>query len=82
MINLKGINRKKKHYVQYPDVPSTIRSIPHNPDLSIAEPDSNMEDSSDSKHSDMTVVAGDDTYKPEEDGQPVPLTQAELNDLT
>ena len=30
----------------------------------------------------MTVVAGDDIYKPEEDNQPVPLTQAELNDLT
>ena len=29
----------------------------------------------------MTVVAGDDAYKPEEDNQPVPLTQAELNDL-
>ena len=30
----------------------------------------------------MTVVAGDDAYKPEEDDQPVPLAQAELNDLT
>ena len=28
----------------------------------------------------MTVVAGDDTYKPEEDEQPVPLTQVKLND--
>ena len=30
----------------------------------------------------MTVVAGDDAYKPEEDDQPVLLTQAILNDLT
>ncbi|CAE1301269.1 unnamed protein product [Acanthosepion pharaonis] len=30
----------------------------------------------------MTVVAGDDTYMPEDDGQPVPLIQAELNDNT
>ena len=30
----------------------------------------------------MTVIAGDDAYEPEEDNQPVPLTQAELNDLT
>ena len=29
----------------------------------------------------MTVVAGDDACKPEDD-QPVPLTEAELNDLT
>ena len=41
-----------------------------------------MEYSSDSEHSDMTVVAEDDAYKPEEDSQPVPLTQVELNDLT
>ena len=78
MINLKGINHKNKHYVQYPDVPSAIRPIPHGPDLPVPKPDGNMESSSDSEHSDLTVVA----YKSVEDNQPVPLTQAELNDLT
>ena len=63
IINLKGINHKNKHYVQYPDVP---------------EPSGNMEYSSDSEHNDMSVVA----FKSEEDNQPVPLTLAELNDLT
>ena len=29
----------------------------------------------------MTVVAGGDANKPEEDDQPVPLTQAEFKDL-
>ena len=32
IINLKGINRKNKHHVQYPDVPSAIRLILHGPD--------------------------------------------------
>ena len=81
MINLKGINRKNKHIVQYPDVPSAIRLIPHGPDLPVPEPDGNMEYSSDSEHSDMTVVARDDAYKPEKDDQPGPLTQAEHTDL-
>lgn len=76
MINLKRINHKNKHHVQYPNVPSAIRPIPHGPDLPVPEPDGNMEYSSDSEHS---VVAGDDAYKPEEYDQPV---QAELNDLT
>ena len=40
-----------------------------------------MEYSSDSEHSDMTVAVGDDMYKPDEDDQPVLLTQVELNDL-
>ena len=74
MINLKGINRKNKRQVQYPDVSSAISPILHGPDLPVPESDSNMEYSSDSKHSDMTVVAGHDAYKPEEDDQPEPLT--------
>ena len=77
-INLKGINRNNKHHVHYLDIPSAIRLIPHGPDLS--KPDGNMEYSSDSEHSGMTVLAGDDAFKPEDD-QLVPLTLAEL-DLT
>ena len=74
MINLKGIYHKNKHDVQYPDVPSAIRPIPHCPVLPVPEPDRSMEYRSDSEHSDMTVIAGDDTYQPEEDNQLVPLT--------
>ena len=54
MINLKGINRKNKHHVQYPDVPSAIRSIPHGSDLPVEQPDVNMEYRSDSEYSAMT----------------------------
>ena len=84
MMNLKGVNRKNKHHLQYPDVPSAIKPIPHRPDRPVPEPNGNMEYSSDSEHndSDMTVVTRDDAYMPKEDDQPVVLTQAELNDLT
>ena len=82
MINLKRIDLKNKHHVQYSDVPSALRSIPNGPDLPGTESDVNMEYSSDSEHSDMTVVVGNDTYKPENNDQPVPLTQAELANLT
>ena len=81
MINLKGINRKNKHHIQYPDVFSAVRPIPHSRDLSVPEPDDNMECYSDSEHGDMTGVAGNEVYKPEDD-QPVPSVQAELSDLT
>ena len=57
MINLKGINCKNKPHVQYPNVTAAIRSISHGSDLPVPEPDANMEYSSDSEHSDMTVVA-------------------------
>ena len=61
---------------------SSIRLILHGPDLPVPMPDGNMEYKTDSEHSDMTIVTGDDAYKPEEDDQPVPLKQAEVNGLT
>ena len=82
MTNLKGINRKNKHHVQYPDVPYVIKPVLHGPDLPVPEPNVTMESSSDSESSDMTDTAECGAYRPEEDDQPVPLTQAELNDLT
>ena len=82
LTNLKGINRKNKHHVQYPDVPSAIKPVPHGPDLPVPEPDVTMESSSDSKSSDMTGTAECGAYKPEVDDRLVPLTQAELDDLT
>ena len=33
MTNLKGINRKNKHHVQYPDVPSATKPVPYGPEL-------------------------------------------------
>ncbi len=82
MRNLKGINHKNKHHVQYLYVSSAIRQILQLADLPVPEPDGNTEYSSDFKHSDMTVVAGDNAFKPEENDQPEPLTQAEFNGLT
>ena len=82
MINLKGINHKNKHHVQYLNIPSAIRPIPHGPNLPVPEPDGNIKYSSDSENSDMTVAPRADAYKTEEDDQPVSLTHAELNNLT
>ncbi|XP_064117706.1 uncharacterized protein LOC135223132 [Macrobrachium nipponense] len=76
MTNLKGINRKNKHNVQYPDVPSAIKPVPHGPDLLVPELNVTMEFSSDSESTECGA------YRPEEDNQLVPLTQAELSDLT
>lgn len=55
----------------------------HRPGLpvSVPEPNVTMESISDSESSDMTDTAECGAPRPEEDNQPVPLTQAELNDL-
>ena len=67
-------NCKNKHHVQYLDISSAIRPIPHGPDVPVPKPDGNIKYSSDSEHSNMTVVAGVDAYNPEEDNQLVQLT--------
>ena len=81
MINLKGIDRMNKYHVQYPDVRSAIQPIPHSSDPPVLEPRGYLEYSSDSKRCDMTIVAGDDAYKPKQEEQPVPFAQVVLNDL-
>ena len=70
------------HHVKYPNVPSAIRPIPYVSDLLFPEPYNSMDYSFDSNISDMTFMAGDDVYKPEEYHNPVPLTQTVLKDMT
>ena len=36
----KGFNRKKKSVIEYPNIPSAIRPVPHSDELPIAEPHS------------------------------------------
>ena len=59
-----------------------MNPVSHGADLPVSEPNVTMESSSDSESSDMTDTAECGAYRPEEDDQLVPLTQAELNDLT
>ena len=54
----------------------------HGPDLSLPEPDVIIESSSDFESSDKIDTAECGAYRPGEDDQRRPLTQAEFNDLT
>ena len=83
------LHDKSKNYKSQDQAPCPIprcsfchKTNPSGPRPSSSEPDGNMEYSSNSEHNDIPVVAGNGAYKPEEDDQPVPLTQAELNNLT
>lgn len=55
--NLKGITRKNKHHVQYPDVPCAIKPFPYGPDLPVPESNVTTESSSDLESSDMADTA-------------------------
>ena len=79
--NLQGINHKNKHCVQCPDVPSAIKPVLHGPDLPVPVPDVTMESRSESESDNKSDRAEGEEYMPEENDRPVPLTQADLNDL-
>ena len=81
MTNLQGINRKNKHCVQYPDVPSAIRPVPHSPNLPVPKPDVVMESSSEYESDNTSDREQGEEYMPEENDRSAPLTQADLNDL-
>ncbi|KAF2354289.1 hypothetical protein FHG87_014956 [Trinorchestia longiramus] len=57
MTNLKGINRKNKHCIQYPDIPSAIKPVTHGHDVPVPEPNVTMESNSDSESRDMIETA-------------------------
>jgi hypothetical protein len=87
IINVKGINRKSKHTVKYPDLPSAIRPKPHSLELPVPLPPKNFNciDISDSEteHEGATgSVESDSTFDAGMTlGTPHLITQGELNDL-
>ncbi len=84
LTNLKGFNRKNKHHVKYPDVPSVTKPLPHSSNLPVPEPNVTI-DTEPTSDSQSSAAAERDSYMPEEEEevhQPKPLNQAQLNDLT
>ena len=82
MTNLQGINRKNKHCVQYTDIPSAIRPVPHGPNLPVPNPDVDIESSSESKSDNIYNRTEGAEYWSEENNWPVTLTHANFIDLT
>ena len=81
---LPGINRKNKQHVQYPNVPSAMKPVPHGPEIAIPKPPcAILESSSPSSNEDNDDISSTFEYN-DNDSQnvPVPLNQFELNDLT
>ena len=79
MTNLKGINRKNKHHVRYPDVPSATKPAPHGPELFLFNVKVTVESSAESEavHGSVSI-----DYEADDQAEPMPLTKGELNDLT
>lgn len=82
-----GISKKKKSVINYPNIPSAIRPVPHSDELPIPEPPERYgceSDNSDTEISqeDMPTTSKDpDFTSSTSHRQPHKITQSELNDL-
>src|SRR5206468_1873051 len=79
MTNVKGMNKKNKNKIKYPDILSAIRPVPHSDDLPIPIPPLQLAELSESE-SDDDRDSGD-VYNPAEDKQPKLFSQDDLDDL-
>ena len=81
-----GMNRKKKHRIDYPNIPSAIRPVPHGEDLPVPEPPKECNLNSEMEEEDMEKTGPHEeaTYQDLQgpaSESPNKLTQSELNDL-
>lgn len=82
----KGLTKKKKLFVQYPNIQSAIRPVPHGEGLPIPKaPESFVVESSEEEPqeacSDEPTALHDPDYLPSTSAEPHLITQMELNDL-
>ena len=81
-----GMNRKKKQRIDYPNIPSAIRPVPHGEDLPVPEPPKEfslnleVEEEDTEKTAPREELADPDFQGPASES-PHKLTQNKLNDL-
>ena len=86
LTSISGVTAKSKHTVQYPNLPSAMRPVPHSAELPVPKPPTNMA-LSDSESSDEDVgQANDMDCDPKfaracSSNEPHLLTQVDLNDI-
>ena len=79
MTNLKSINCKNAHHVQYPGVPSATKPVPHITELPVPNVNVTVESSAGSEAVHGSVSTDQDA---DDQAQPQPFTEGELNNLT
>ena len=82
----KGFNKKKKRAIQYPNIPTAMRPIPHGeglpvPDPSVATTTSSDYDSEDQSDTCHPFTSNDPTFSTTSTNEMHRITQSELSDL-
>ena len=78
LTNVKGMNKKNKNKIQYPNIPSALRPVPHSDDLPIPVPAAHLDDLPDTESE--SPNESDDNYIAA-DNEPRRFSQDDLDDL-
>ena len=87
LTNITGVTAKSKHTIQYPNLPSAMRPLPHSAELSVPKPPTKMMmNDSESSDEDAGQANNNKDCDPTFAGacssnEPHLLTQADLNDI-
>ena len=79
MTDLRGVNKKNKHLIKYPDVPSAIKPLLHNAELPIPSPTRLKRSRSSSVSPKSHASSITDSYTPEfgASNEPLPSSRTE-----
>jgi len=86
----KGLSKKKKATVQYPNIPSALRPVPHGEGPPVPEPPESFslesdeeqhENQSTETETELAMYLQDPDFLPSSHSEPHLITQGELNDL-
>ena len=83
MTKVAGFTKKTKHLIDYPNLPSALRPVPHGPGIPVPVPPEDLKEFSDDESEVVLDSEADENWVPSTSGlQPKLLDQSALNDLT
>jgi hypothetical protein len=83
LTKISGISLKSKHSIQYPSLPSAVRTVLHSQDLPVSKPPEKwaIDDNNDDEPVPMEQDITDPDFQPSTSNEPHLISQSELNDL-
>ena len=81
MTNVHGFSTKNKQNIQYPNLPSAMRPVPHGADVEIPLPPTTLDEQSTESESSSMEANNDDSDAASYSGTPKLMSQSDLDDL-
>ena len=81
MTKISGFSTKNKQNIEYPNLPSALRPVPHSEDVPIPTVPVELNLSLSSSDSSQSAIVNDDDYTTTDNKAPKLMSQSDLDDL-